>query len=128
MRCKFTYVDGIDSKTNEPVLKEITFNRTFGVEENFKKDLNSEYNAQIGILASKMVALDENPSDPKAISEYTDLNFADTRHQILRYSYAERNENGVLVQNEETRATYDKLVDDDKVDEKAAFAQFFQSI
>ena len=127
MKVKIKYVDGL-TRQKQPIEKTAIFNRTFGVEETFKKETGYEYNAQIGLLASKMVKLEQHRDDPKVISEYTSLEFSDTRHQILRFSYAEVNENGVLIQNEDTRDAYDKLVEDEKIDEKLAFGTFFQGI
>lgn len=125
VKCKFSYIKGLDKKNN-PITAEIWFVRNLNTELMFRKDLNEEYNAQIGVLSSIMVKLENNPEDPKAISAYTDLKFSETRHQLLQYAYAEVSEAGKYIQNEDTRAKYDKIVDEGLFDEKVAFGTFFR--
>lgn len=125
VKCKFSYIAGLD-KDNKPITKEIWFVRTLNTELMFRNELNAEYNGQIGILSSIMVKLENSQDDPKAISAYTDLKFSETRHQLLQFAYAEVSEAGTFIQNEKTRANYDKLVDRGLFDEKVAFSTFFQ--
>lgn len=103
--------------------KEVHFLRTLNTEKMFRDETGAELQAQLSTLFSIMANLENNPTDKDAISARVDLNFADTRHECLKFMYAEE-KNGVLVQSETTRDHFEKL---ENLDEQTALNTFFRS-
>ena len=124
-KCKYTFVKALD-KNKKPITEDIFFVRTLDTEKQFRDDLAAEMNGQIGILTSIMAKLEKNSDDPDAISAYTNLEFSTTRHEILKYAYAEV-KNGLYIQNEVTRKNYEEKLDKYDLNEKDMFSHFFLS-
>lgn len=112
-----------DTMTTE-VIGKYHFLRTINTEKMFREDLNEEMNAQIGELLFIMAQAESDPS-AENIAKLTDLQFYETRHELLKYMYAEKNEAGVLVQGEKTREEFEEL---DDLSDSEALKSFFRSI
>ena len=123
MKFKVTTIDPFsDDIANSR--QEVHFLRNLNTEKMFRDETGSELQAQLSTLYSIMAAVEENPTDKKAVSDRMDINFSDTRHECLKYMYAELKD-GRLVQSEATRAAFEKL---ENLDEQQALTQFFRNV
>ena len=106
---KFTYTEhlGFDDK-GQAITNEYKFLRTINTEKIFKDETGDEFNAQLGEVVSRLASFEQDPTDPKKASEITSLQFIETRHDVLKFLYAQTVD-GVLVQNEDTRKEYEAL-------------------
>ena len=123
MKFKVTTIDPFsDDIANSR--QEVHFLRTLNTEKMFRDETGAELQAQLSTLYSIMAAVEENPTDKKAVSDRMDINFSDTRHECLKYMYAELKD-GRLVQSEATRAAFENL---ENLDEQQALTQFFRNV
>lgn len=100
------------------------FLRNLNTEKMFRDETGAELQAQLSTLYSIMAAVEENPTDKEAVKARMDINFSDTRHECLKYMYAELKD-GRLVQSEATRTAFEKL---ENLDEQQALNQFFRCV
>lgn len=121
---KFTYTEhlGFD-ENNQPITNEYKFLRTINTEKIFKDETGDEFNAQLGEVVSRLASFEQDPTDPKKASEITSLQFIETRHDVLKFLYAQTVD-GALVQNEDTRKEYDEL----DLPEGVLFGQFLAKL
>lgn len=104
----------------------VTLLRTLNTEKIFREETGSELNAQLGELAYHLEDVaKKSEEDEKAVySGLLDLEFMETRDLVLRFMYAEVNEEGIFVQNERTRKNFDDL----EFSRTQALQLFFQNI
>lgn len=132
---KFTFEDTqlIKDESGMPVLdengtpkftnKKYQFLRTLKTEEMFRDDLGAEMNAQLAEILQTIMDVEGDNPDIKALERMTSLDNIDSIHQVLKYMYAVKKGDS-LVQNEDTRAEYEKL----DLYEKGVIAQYFRRI
>lgn len=132
---KFTFEDTqiIKDESGMPVLdengtpkftnKKYQFLRTLKTEEMFRDDLGAEMNAQLAEILQTIMDVEGDNPDIKALERMTSLDNIDSIHQVLKYMYAVKKGDS-LVQNEDTRAEYEKL----ELYEKGVIAQYFRRI
>ena len=132
---KFTFEDTqlIKDESGMPVLdengtpkftnKKYHFLRTLKTEEMFRDDLGAEMNAQLAEILQTIMDVEGDNPDIKALERMTSLDNIDSIHQVLKYMYAVKKGDS-LVQNEDTRAEYEKL----DLYEKGVIAQYFRRI
>ena len=132
---KFTFEDTqiIKDESGMPVLdengtpkftnKKYQFLRTLKTEEMFRDDLGAEMNAQLAEILQTIMDVEGDNTDIKALERMTSLDNIDSIHQVLKYMYAVKKGDS-LVQNEDTRAEYEKL----DLYEKGVIAQYFRRI
>ena len=120
MKFDFKYI-GNPLKPDEA--KTFHFLRNLNTEKMFRDDKDAELQAQLTTLFEIMANFEQDPTDKDNASARLDLQFSDTRHEVLQYMYAELKD-GKLVQNETTRKKFDEL----EIDEQQALTAFFRSI
>lgn len=132
---KFTFEDTqiIKDESGMPVLdgngtpkfttKKYHFLRTLKTEEMFRDDLGAEMNAQLAEILQTIMDVEGDSPDIKALERMTSLDNIDSMHQVLKYMYAVKKGDS-LVQNEDTRAEYEKL----DLYEKGVIGQYFRRI
>lgn len=132
---KFTFEDTqiIKDESGMPVLdengtpkftnKKYHFLRTLKTEEMFRDDLGAEMNAQLAEILQTIMEVEGDNPDIKALERMTSLDNIDSIHQVLKYMYAVKKGDS-LVQNEDTRAEYEKL----DLYEKGVIGQYFRRI
>lgn len=132
---KFTFEDTqiIKDESGMPVLdengtpkftnKKYQFLRTLKTEEMFRDDLGAEMNAQLAEILQTIMDVEGDNPDIKALERMTSLDNIDSMHQVLKYMYAVKKGDS-LVQNEDTRAEYEKL----DLYEKGVIGQYFRRI
>lgn len=132
---KFTFEDTqiIKDESGMPVLdengtpkftnKKYHFLRTLKTEEMFRDDLGAEMNAQLAEILQTIMDVEGDNPDIKALERMTSLDNIDSIHQVLKYMYAVKKGDS-LVQNEDTRAEYEKL----DLYEKGVIGQYFRRI
>lgn len=103
--------------------KTFHFLRNLNTEKMFRDDKDAELQAQLTTLFEIMANFEQDPTDKDNAAARLDLQFSDTRHEVLQYMYAELKD-GKLVQNETTRKKFDEL----EIDEQQALTAFFRSI
>lgn len=103
--------------------KKYHFLRTLKTEEMFRDDLGAEMNAQLAEILQTIMDVEGDNPDIKALERMTSLDNIDSIHQVLKYMYAVKKGDS-LVQNEDTRAEYEKL----DLYEKGVIAQYFRRI
>lgn len=108
----------------DEVVATHNFLRTINTEKMFREEIGEEMNAQIGEVLFLMSSVENDPT-PENIAKLTDLQFSETRHELLKFMYAERNESGVLVQGEKTREHFEALED---FSDKDALSEFFRRL
>lgn len=121
MKFKYTYKDEDDGNKE----KTLWFLRTLNTEKMYRDQLAEDepveflkdLTAVIGVYM-KMSDLDTND---EVLQDFLSLDFIDTRHDLLKFMYAE-NKNGKLVQNEETRKHFDEL----EINENEVMATFMK--
>lgn len=118
---KFTYRE-YDNEQDPSEFHEYKFLRTLGTEKSFRDNTNAEMNAQLATLMDIQMNL-EQKKDRDSMKARLDLEFDNTRHEVLKFMYAETDGNS-LIQNETTRAHFDSL----DIDEQACLNLFFQHI
>lgn len=132
---KFTFEDTqiIKDENGMPALDEngtpkfttktYHFLRTLKTEEMFRDDLGAEMNAQLAEILQTIMDVEGDNPDIKALERMTSLDNIDSMHQVLKYMYAVKKGDS-LVQNEDTRAEYEKL----DLYEKGVIGQYFRRI
>lgn len=106
------------------------FLRNLNTEKMFRDNTGSELQAQLSTLYDIQAAFEnaDNEQDEakrkQAIRSRMDLNFSDTRHECLKYMFAELKD-GALVQNDETRKHFEDIED---IDEGQALVTFFRNV
>lgn len=125
MKFKFVTTEIDDSDIENIKIDTVTYHflRNLNTEKMYKDDTDHEFNMQIGELVARMSEAEANPADKNALSELTSLDFLDTRHEVLKYMYADE-KNGKLVQNEATRDEFEEL----ELDEAQVFRTFLSKI
>lgn len=103
--------------------KKYYFLRTLKTEEMFRDDLGAEMNAQLAEILQTIMDVEGDNPDIKALERMTSLDNIDSMHQVLKYMYAVKKGDS-LVQNEDTRAEYEKL----DLYEKGVIGQYFRRI
>lgn len=122
MKFKVVTIDPFAEDINEAKTEQ-HFLRNLNTEKMFRDDTGEELQAQISTLMQIQVNLENEPTNAEYIAARADINFADTRHEVLKYMYAEL-KNGALVQSEKTREDFEKLED---LDEQNALNTFFRN-
>lgn len=122
MKFKYNQMAYNEEKMKDEVVATHHFMRTINTEKMFREDLDEEMNAQIGELLFIMSKAEQEQT-PETIQALTDIQFSDTRHELLKYMYAEKNEVGVLVQGEKTREHFEALED---LNERDILQEFFR--
>lgn len=106
---KFTYTEHLGFDENgQAITTDYKFLRTINTEKIFKDETGDEFNAQVGEVVSRLASFEQDPTDPQKASEITSLQFIETRHDVLKFLYAQTVD-GALVQNEDTRKEYEEL-------------------
>jgi len=103
---------------------DVHFLRTLNTEKTFRDETGAELQAQLTTLYRIQSELENDPENPDKIAARMDYQFAETRHEVLKYMYAEQKD-GTLVQSEITRQHFEEL---DNLDEMQALAQFFRNV
>jgi len=101
------------------------FLRNLNTEKMFRDELGAELQAQLSTLFQIMSAVDSAPQDMKAIERRLSLEFSETRHECLKFMYAELTDAGTLKQGESTRQAFELL---DDLDEQRALETFFRNV
>lgn len=108
-------------KTTTDDGQTLNFLRNLNTEKMYREDTGREFNAQLGELAYHLEAMGQAEDksaedyDPKKLYALAmDLTFLETRDEVLKYMYAEKNEAGTLIQNEATREAWEELSGLDK--------------
>lgn len=121
MQFKYTYInDNLEQN-------QIKFLRNLNTEKMFRDETGQELQAQITTLYMIMQDFEKDPDDKAKASARFDLNFDETRHEILRFMYAEQKGDN-LVQSEKTRLAYDKLTENEQINEGDALLAFLKSL
>lgn len=101
----------------------VHFLRNLNTEKTFRDETEAELQAQLTTLFEIALNFEKDPTNEEYASARFDLNYGDTRHEVLKYMYAEV-KNGKYVQNATTRKNFEKL----EIDEQQALQQFFRAI
>lgn len=97
------------------------FLRNLNTEKMFRDETGAELQAQLTTLLQVGLAVEKENPTKEALAARADINYSDTRHEVLKFMFAEK-KNGVLVQSESTREHFEELED---LDEQNALNTFF---
>lgn len=112
-------------ENNQPKINITKYNflRTLNTEEMFRDETGQEMNAQLAEVLQTLMNVEKDNPTPEDIQRVTSLDTIDAIHQVLKFMYAEKKD-GILVQNEETRAHYEEL----DLYEKEVIGKYFRRI
>lgn len=127
MKFKLTVSHVVDPLADEIKVetKDYHFLRNLNTEKTFRDETGAELQAQLTTLYKIQAAFEADNTNPENVRARMDINFAETRHEVLKYMFAELNDRGILVQNETTREHFEQL---DDMDEPQALLNFFRGI
>lgn len=123
MKFKVTVIDPFADDINEGKT-EVHFLRTLNTEKMFRDNTGAELQAQLSTLFKIQAAMEADPTSTEAVEARMDIEYSTTRHEVLKYMYAELKD-GALIQNEETRKRFDEMED---LDENQALGTFFRNV
>lgn len=129
MQFKITVIDPMADDINASK-HEYKFLRNLNTEKMFRDNTGAELQAQLSTLYEIQAnfenadSLDDEDKKQAAIKARMDLNFSETRHEVLKYMFAE-SKDGALVQNDETRNHFEEIED---IDETQALVTFFRNV
>lgn len=119
----------------------LRFNRTFGVERAFNKYYSeteeeeglevTSFDREMALVYQTITAVGDSESEEEKVEAYTNLmslEHLERIHRLLKFMYAEVDDSGVLIQNEGTRETYDRLVDEYDLVESDIMMAFFRKV